>query len=54
MKEKILKTLAFLAEKSIKNSSNSTCIGWTYQPKEPVEIADFNNMPTKMNGKENI
>lgn len=41
MKKTILKVLATVAEKSIKKSNNSTCFGWTYQPKAPDNILEF-------------
>lgn len=41
MKNLVLKMIAKAAEKSIKNSNNTTCIALTYQPKAPAGIKNF-------------
>ncbi len=41
MKNVVLKVIAKIAEKSIKTSNNTACVGWTYQPKIPKGIKNF-------------
>lgn len=41
MKEKMLKALAAMAEKSIATSNKTTCTVLSYQPKAPANIKDF-------------
>ncbi len=41
MKKAVLKAIAKIAEKSIKKSNNTSCIGWSYQPKVPKGIENF-------------
>lgn len=41
MKEKMLKILAAMAEKSIEIANKTTCTFYTYQPKAPANIKDF-------------
>ncbi|MCF0107354.1 MAG: cyclic lactone autoinducer peptide [Parasporobacterium sp.] len=41
MKKTVLKVLAKIAEHSIRVSNNTTCVGWTYQPKVPKGLKWF-------------
>ncbi len=41
MKEKMLKILATMAEKSIETANKTTCFFVSYQPKAPANIKDF-------------
>lgn len=41
MKNVVLKIIAKIAERSIKISNNTACVGWTYQPKMPNGIENF-------------
>ena len=42
MKKQILKTLALIVKGTIRLANNTTCVGWTYQPKAPEGIKNFN------------
>ncbi len=41
MKEKMLRILAKMAEKSIETANKTTCTFYSYQPKAPANIKDF-------------
>lgn len=41
MKKQFAKMIAKIAEKNIKVANNTTCLGFSYQPKAPQNIKNF-------------